>query len=66
MGTNTESLEKQYEVVKNETTTSHVMQYGDLVSYWSHDHHKTCHTKVYQRAKSVPLLWGGGGGGLLD
>ena len=32
VGTNSESLEKQYEVVKKETTTSHVMQYGELVS----------------------------------
>ena len=27
-----ETLRRQYEVVKKETTTSHVMKYGDLVS----------------------------------
>ena len=27
----TETLEKQFQTVKMETTTSHVMQYGDLV-----------------------------------
>ena len=31
MDLNKESLEKQFEVVKQETNTSHVMQYGDLV-----------------------------------
>ena len=29
----TETLEAQYEIVKKETTTSHVMQYGDTVHY---------------------------------
>ena len=29
----TETLEAQYEIVKKETTTSHVMQYGDMVHY---------------------------------
>ena len=27
-----ESLHKQYEIVKEETNTSHVRQYGDVVS----------------------------------
>ena len=31
-GTTTESLEKQFEIVKKETTTSHVSQYGQMVS----------------------------------
>ena len=33
VGTDSETLEKQYKVVRKETTTSHVMQYGDLVSH---------------------------------
>ena len=31
-GTNTETLEQQYEVVKEETAHSHVSKYGDMVS----------------------------------
>jgi len=29
---NLETLQKQYQIVKSETTTSHVMEYGDMVS----------------------------------
>ena len=28
-----ETLRRQYEIVKKETTTSHVKKYGDLVGY---------------------------------
>ena len=31
MGTSSETLEQQYEIVKKETTTSHVSQYGEEV-----------------------------------
>lgn len=31
MDLNKESLEQQFKIVKRETNTSHVMQYGDLV-----------------------------------
>lgn len=29
---NLETLQKQYQIVKSETDTSHVMEYGDMVS----------------------------------
>jgi len=29
---NVETLQKQFQIVKSETNTSHVMEYGDMVS----------------------------------
>jgi len=31
---NLETLQKQFQIVKSETNTSHVMEYGDMVSSW--------------------------------